>query len=172
MPAAAPATLSEAPPATLPEAVPANPQPAAVAKPPLAAVGKPPTPAVAKPPAPAVETTPTPDDSPSARALLDTLFAKSAQAPDDRLYEFIGTIPRSLALAAVQEASKLDLTKARNPSAYLMGVLKRRVAESVPSATSSAAPSVGAGVGATDKGYQGGRARGGKKLKVRQREWT
>lgn len=49
---------------------------------------------------------------------------------DERVLEFLCTVPTSLAEEALREAKALDMNGVRNRSAYLMGVLKRRVAES------------------------------------------
>lgn len=87
---------------------------------------------------------------------LETLFAKIGTTPDDRLVCFLRTMPPGVAESALQDP-KIDLARAKNPSAYLMGVLQRRVAE----ASGSKRP-----MSENAAGYEGGRARGGKKQKA------
>ena len=87
---------------------------------------------------------------------LETLFTKIGTTPDDRLMDFMRTVPPEVAERALQDP-KLDLARAVNPSAYLMGVLQRHTGEVSGSkrARNDAAT-----------GYEGGRARGGKKQKA------
>jgi hypothetical protein len=70
---------------------------------------------------------------------------------DSRLMEYVSTLPHANVESALQDP-KFDLSQARNPSAYLMGLLKRK-------ASGDARDNDG-------EGYEGGRARGGKKLKA------
>ncbi|KAL1524287.1 hypothetical protein AB1Y20_019190 [Prymnesium parvum] len=49
---------------------------------------------------------------------------------DERVLEFLCTVPTSLAEESLREIKALDMNGVRNRSAYVMGVLKRRVAES------------------------------------------
>ena len=46
---------------------------------------------------------------------------------DERVLEFLGTVPTSVAEASLREAKALDMGGIRNRPAYLMGVLKRKV---------------------------------------------
>ena len=46
---------------------------------------------------------------------------------DERIMEFLGTVPTSVAEGALREAKALDMGGIRNRPAYLMGVLKRKV---------------------------------------------
>ena len=48
---------------------------------------------------------------------------------DERILEFLGTVPTAIAEAALREAKALDMDGIRNRAAYLMGVLKRKVAD-------------------------------------------
>ena len=58
-------------------------------------------------------------------------FARVTQADiDERVLDFLCTVPTSLAEQALREAKALDMADVRNRSAYLMGVLKRHVTES------------------------------------------
>ena len=86
----------------------------------------------------------------SAQGLINSLFSKRGMEADARLIDYVSTMPHGAVASALQD-SKIDLSQARNPSAYLMGLLKRR------------GPDDGMVGGA---GYEGGRARGGKKLKA------
>jgi hypothetical protein len=46
---------------------------------------------------------------------------------DERIMDFLGTVPTAIAEAALREAKALDMDGIRNRPAYLMGVLKRKV---------------------------------------------
>jgi len=48
---------------------------------------------------------------------------------DERVLEFLATVPTDMAEAALREAKALGMGGIRNRPAYLMGVLKRKVAE-------------------------------------------
>ena len=60
----------------------------------------------------------------------DALAAPISRADvDERVLEFLITVPSQVAESALKEAKALDMDGVRNRSAYLMGVLKRHVAE-------------------------------------------
>ena len=48
---------------------------------------------------------------------------------DERVLDFLCTVPTSLAEAALTECQTISFTGVRNRSAYLMGLLKRKAAE-------------------------------------------
>ena len=106
--------------------------------------------------------------------LVAAIFSKSAQpglAADARLVDYVSTIPHWLAVSSLQDCAKLDLSKARNPSAYVVGVLQRQVASKTSMAdrpTLKRPRDKETETAASDKGYEGGRVRGGKKVKEKR----
>ena len=66
---------------------------------------------------------------------INSGYGRKATAPvcredvDERVLEFLETVPSTLAEDALREAKALDMGGIRNRPAYLMGVLKRKVAE-------------------------------------------
>ena len=84
---------------------------------------------------------------------------------DERIEEFLCTIPVEVAEATLRECATLDFTGVRSRSAYLMGVLKRKVADSDRlggGEGENRQPRGGGGGGGKGGGKGGGRGGGGK----------
>ena len=111
------------------------------------------------------------------KELVKEIFSKpgyKSLAKDERLVDYVSKMPKWLAVTSLQDCAKLDLSNARNKSAYVMGVLQRQVAEKNKIPGQPAPPAKrpreeGDGDGEADsKGYEGGRMRGGKVLKEKR----